>query len=198
MSIIFLCSPPLYLFDVGDNSVYTPVSKLTNIARFDQDVDRDSNFKHSTVLAMPIKHAGSPGRVLGVFQLVNKFDNLPFTRWLNKFRRGREKVFLALLEGLSRCGQQIWHSQDFISPTPICLILGWLVWLAVTKHKVSAIRSERLYQSYQGHICNVLMDFVQCFFPFQQWRVFCGRVCHILWDGHHQCDELPSRLSSQC
>jgi len=47
--------------------------------RFDQDVDRDSNFKHSTVLAMPIKHAGSPGRVLGVFQLVNKFDNLPFT-----------------------------------------------------------------------------------------------------------------------
>ena len=80
MSIIFLCSPPLYLFDVGDNSVYTPVSKLTNIARFDQDVDRDSNFKHSTVLAMPIKHAGSPGRVLGVFQLVNKFDNLPFTR----------------------------------------------------------------------------------------------------------------------
>ena len=149
MSIIFLCSPPLYLFDVGDNSVYIPVSKLTNIARFDQDVDRDSNFKHSTVLAMPIKHAGSPGRVLGVFQLVNKFDNLPFTRWLNKFRRGREKAFLELLEGLSRCGQQIWHSQDFISPTPICLILGWLVWLAVTKHKVSAIRSERLYQSYQ-------------------------------------------------
>ena len=55
------------------------------ILRFDQDVDRESNFKHSTVLAMPIKHAGSPGRVLGVFQLVNKFDNLPFTRYINDF-----------------------------------------------------------------------------------------------------------------
>ena len=50
--------------------------------RFDRDVDRDTTFKHSTVLAMPIKHAGSPGRVLGVFQLVNKFDNLPFTRYI--------------------------------------------------------------------------------------------------------------------
>ena len=56
------------------------------ILRFDQDVDRESNFKHSTVLAMPIKHAGSPGRVLGVFQLVNKFDNLPFTRYTNYTR----------------------------------------------------------------------------------------------------------------
>ena len=35
--------------------------------------------KHSTILAMPIKYSGSPGRLLGVFQLINKFDNLPFT-----------------------------------------------------------------------------------------------------------------------
>ena len=54
-----------------------------SLLRFDRDVDRDTTFKHSTVLAMPIKHAGSPGRVLGVFQLVNKFDNLPFTRYIN-------------------------------------------------------------------------------------------------------------------
>ena len=56
--------------------------KVMKTFRFDRDVDRDTTFKHSTVLAMPIKHAGSPGRVLGVFQLVNKFDNLPFTRYI--------------------------------------------------------------------------------------------------------------------
>lgn len=28
---------------------------------------------------MPIKYSGSPGKVIGVFQLINKFDNLPFT-----------------------------------------------------------------------------------------------------------------------
>ena len=48
--------------------------------RFDPSVDNTSKFKHRTVLAMPIKYTGSPGRVLWVFQLINKFDNLPFTR----------------------------------------------------------------------------------------------------------------------
>jgi len=47
--------------------------------RFDKSVDENTGFRHSTLLAMPIKHAGSPGKVLGVFQLVNKFDHLPFT-----------------------------------------------------------------------------------------------------------------------
>jgi len=48
--------------------------------RFDVSVDSQSGgFSHNTVLAMPIKYSGSPGRVLGVFQLINKFDSLPFT-----------------------------------------------------------------------------------------------------------------------
>ena len=75
--------------------------------RFDRDVDRDTTFKHSTVLAMPIKHAGSPGRVLGVFQLVNKFDNLPFTRYIisicrYKSRiRGRKKTEIFTIQSLN-------------------------------------------------------------------------------------------------
>ena len=47
--------------------------------RFDLSVDEGQKFRHKTVLAMPIKYSNSPGRVIGVFQLVNKFDNLPFT-----------------------------------------------------------------------------------------------------------------------
>ena len=40
--------------------------------RFDKAGDENTNFKHSTILAMPIRHSGSPGRVQGVFLLVNK------------------------------------------------------------------------------------------------------------------------------
>ena len=40
--------------------------------RFDQTVDENTDFKHSTILAMPIRHSASPGRVQGVFLLVNK------------------------------------------------------------------------------------------------------------------------------
>jgi len=47
--------------------------------RFDTSVDKGGEFRHNTVLAMPIKYSGSPGRVLGVFQLINKFNSLPFT-----------------------------------------------------------------------------------------------------------------------
>lgn len=47
--------------------------------RFDPQVDCDK-FKHKTILCMPIMYANKPNKVLGVFQLVNKFDNLPFTR----------------------------------------------------------------------------------------------------------------------
>ena len=42
-------------------------------------VDEGVKFKHKTVLSMPIKYSSSPGRVLGVFQLVNKLQDLPFT-----------------------------------------------------------------------------------------------------------------------
>ena len=42
--------------------------------RFDAAVDNGCGFRHRTILAMPIKYAGAPpgGKVLGVFQLVNK------------------------------------------------------------------------------------------------------------------------------
>jgi GAF domain-containing protein len=43
--------------------------------RFDPAVDNGGGgFRHRTILAMPIKYAGAPpgGKVLGVFQLVNK------------------------------------------------------------------------------------------------------------------------------
>ena len=48
--------------------------------RFDPSVD-DSNedFRHRTILAMPIMYPNKPGKVLGVFQLVNKFEELPFS-----------------------------------------------------------------------------------------------------------------------
>lgn len=48
--------------------------------RFDPVVDTGTGFKHKTVLCMPITYTGSRKAVLGVFQLVNKFDDLPFTK----------------------------------------------------------------------------------------------------------------------
>ena len=47
--------------------------------RFDISVDEGGNFKHKSVLAMPIRYSNSPGRVMGVFQLINKLHDLPFT-----------------------------------------------------------------------------------------------------------------------
>eukprot|EP00096_Caligus_rogercresseyi_P012509 TRINITY_DN5262_c0_g1_i1.p1 TRINITY_DN5262_c0_g1~~TRINITY_DN5262_c0_g1_i1.p1 ORF type:complete len:922 (+),score=274.40 TRINITY_DN5262_c0_g1_i1:425-3190(+) len=49
--------------------------------RFDQSVDESvaGGFKHRTILSMPIFYNQSTNKVIGVFQLVNKFDNLPFT-----------------------------------------------------------------------------------------------------------------------
>ena len=46
--------------------------QVFNIFRFDESVDSGGGFKHKSVLAMPIKYSASPGRVMGVFQLVNK------------------------------------------------------------------------------------------------------------------------------
>lgn len=48
--------------------------------RFDSQVDDGTNFQHKTILCMPIMYPNKPSKVLGVFQLVNKFDNLPFTK----------------------------------------------------------------------------------------------------------------------
>ena len=57
----------------------TKLAETLCLCRFDLSVDEGQKFRHKTVLAMPIKYSNSPGRVIGVFQLVNKFDNLPFT-----------------------------------------------------------------------------------------------------------------------
>lgn len=42
--------------------------------RFDQSVDEGSNFRHKTILCMAIKN--SLGQIIGVIQLINKFDSL--------------------------------------------------------------------------------------------------------------------------
>lgn len=47
-------------------------------ARFDPRVDEGTGFKHKTILCMAIKN--SSGQIIGVIQLVNKFDDLPFTK----------------------------------------------------------------------------------------------------------------------
>ncbi|XP_063975881.1 dual 3',5'-cyclic-AMP and -GMP phosphodiesterase 11 isoform X3 [Diachasmimorpha longicaudata] len=46
--------------------------------RFDQSVDEGTGFRHRTILCMPIKN--SSGQIIGVIQLVNKFDDLLFTK----------------------------------------------------------------------------------------------------------------------
>lgn len=52
--------------------------------RFDPSVDEEApkepGFRHKTILCMPIKYCNKPNRPIGVFQLVNKFDDLPFTK----------------------------------------------------------------------------------------------------------------------
>lgn len=42
--------------------------------RFDASVDENTNFKHKTILCMAIKN--SLGQIIGVIQLINKFDDL--------------------------------------------------------------------------------------------------------------------------
>ncbi|XP_034935984.1 dual 3',5'-cyclic-AMP and -GMP phosphodiesterase 11 isoform X2 [Chelonus insularis] len=46
--------------------------------RFDPSVDDGTGFRHKTILCMPIKN--SSGQIIGVIQLVNKFDDLVFTK----------------------------------------------------------------------------------------------------------------------
>ena len=54
---------------------------LYKLARFTFfQVDKNKDFKHKSILCMPIMHCNKPNKVLGLFQLVNKFDELPFTK----------------------------------------------------------------------------------------------------------------------
>ncbi|XP_050320395.1 dual 3',5'-cyclic-AMP and -GMP phosphodiesterase 11 isoform X1 [Bactrocera neohumeralis] len=46
--------------------------------RFDANVDIEGNFKHKSILCMAIKN--SLGQIIGVIQLINKFDDLNFTK----------------------------------------------------------------------------------------------------------------------
>ncbi|XP_042878602.1 dual 3',5'-cyclic-AMP and -GMP phosphodiesterase 11-like [Penaeus japonicus] len=46
-------------------------------SRFDQSVDEHTNFRHRSILCMPIRNTA--GKIVGVVQLINKFDSLPFT-----------------------------------------------------------------------------------------------------------------------
>ncbi|XP_077284097.1 dual 3',5'-cyclic-AMP and -GMP phosphodiesterase 11-like isoform X3 [Arctopsyche grandis] len=46
--------------------------------RFDASVDEGTGFKHTTILCMAIKN--SSGQIIGVIQLINKFDGLLFTK----------------------------------------------------------------------------------------------------------------------
>ncbi|KAK7066492.1 cGMP-specific 3',5'-cyclic phosphodiesterase [Halocaridina rubra] len=47
-------------------------------SKFDSSVDEFTNFRHKSILCMPIKNTA--GKIVGVVQLINKFDNLPFTK----------------------------------------------------------------------------------------------------------------------
>ncbi|XP_050425718.1 dual 3',5'-cyclic-AMP and -GMP phosphodiesterase 11-like isoform X2 [Adelges cooleyi] len=70
--------------NVGITGYVATTGETLNIAnayddpRFDKSVDQGAGFKHSTVLCMPIKN--SSGQIIGVIQLVNKFDDLVFTK----------------------------------------------------------------------------------------------------------------------
>lgn len=46
--------------------------------RFDPSVDDGTTFRHKSILCMAIKN--SSGRIIGVIQLINKFDDLTFTK----------------------------------------------------------------------------------------------------------------------
>ncbi|XP_045025389.1 dual 3',5'-cyclic-AMP and -GMP phosphodiesterase 11 isoform X4 [Daphnia magna] len=70
--------------NVGITSYVATTAETVNIIdayldpRFDPSVDDGTDFVHKTVLCMPIKN--SEGCIIGVIQLVNKFNNLPFTK----------------------------------------------------------------------------------------------------------------------
>lgn len=72
---------PINLGITGHVATTGETVNLTNVyddARFDPEADQGTNFKHKTVLCMPIKN--SKNKIIGVIQLINKFNDLPFTQ----------------------------------------------------------------------------------------------------------------------
>lgn len=61
----------------NQTSLYSQTVNIPNVYedhRFDQSVDEGLCFKHKTILCMAIKN--SLGQIIGVIQLINKFDGL--------------------------------------------------------------------------------------------------------------------------
>ncbi|CAH1167238.1 unnamed protein product [Phyllotreta striolata] len=54
------------------------ISNVYEDSRFDPVSDHGTNFTHKNVLCMPIRN--SKHRIIGVIQLINKFNDLPFTQ----------------------------------------------------------------------------------------------------------------------
>ncbi|CAG9827483.1 unnamed protein product [Diabrotica balteata] len=72
---------PINLGITGHVATTGETVNLTNVyddSRFDPEADEGTNFKHKTVLCMPIKN--SKNKIIGVIQLINKFNDLPFTQ----------------------------------------------------------------------------------------------------------------------
>ncbi|KAB0793779.1 hypothetical protein PPYR_13399 [Photinus pyralis] len=70
--------------NIGITGYVATTGDIVNIAnayedsRFDSSVDEGTCFKHKGVLCMPIKN--SMGHIVGVIQLINKFNDLAFTK----------------------------------------------------------------------------------------------------------------------
>ncbi|CAD6215931.1 GSCOCG00004233001-RA-CDS [Cotesia congregata] len=70
--------------NIGITGYVATTGETVNIAnayedtRFDPSVDDGTGFRHRTILCMPIKN--SSGQIIGVIQLVNKFEDLLFTK----------------------------------------------------------------------------------------------------------------------
>ncbi|XP_037960082.1 dual 3',5'-cyclic-AMP and -GMP phosphodiesterase 11 isoform X2 [Teleopsis dalmanni] len=70
--------------NIGITGYVTTTGETVNIPnaykddRFDPRVDDNSTFKHKSILCMAIKN--SLGQIIGVIQLINKFDDLNFTK----------------------------------------------------------------------------------------------------------------------
>ncbi|GIY26709.1 dual 3',5'-cyclic-AMP and -GMP phosphodiesterase 11 [Caerostris darwini] len=70
--------------NVGITGYVATTGEILNIPdvlkdeRFDPSVDGDSNFRHHSILCMPIKNASK--NIVGVFQLINKLSRKPFSK----------------------------------------------------------------------------------------------------------------------
>ncbi|GIY40449.1 dual 3',5'-cyclic-AMP and -GMP phosphodiesterase 11 [Caerostris darwini] len=85
------------LLDENTKTVNIPDVLQDN--RFDQSVDKDRNFRHHSILCMPIRNASK--NIVGVSQIINKLSGKPFTKKdVNIF-----EVFATL------CGLGIQHAQ---------------------------------------------------------------------------------------